>query len=239
VAPPAPARQPDNARFGAAARFSLLGPGFDFAGRVSPRANVRAGINLFNYNLNFNRNGMSYAGHLSLKTMETHYDFFPKAGAFHVSPGMLIFLGDPVSATASAGPGEYFSLNGVSYVSSPTDPVTGSGKINFNRAAPEITAGFGNLVPRKRKESGKVKRITVPFEAGLAFTGAAKSRLNLSGSVCDPSYSSTGPAVVNCRTIDSDPAVQANIAAEQATINKDISALKVYPIVSLGIGIKF
>jgi hypothetical protein len=33
--------------------------------------------------------------------------------------------------------------------------------------------------------------------------------------------------------------VQSNVVAEQAKINKDTSAFKVYPIISIGFGYKF
>ena len=221
------------ARFGVAAKFSLLGGGLEAAGRVSERTNVRAGFNMFSYSgLTFDHDSVSYKGTLSFKTVEAHYDFFPWHGGFHVSPGLLVFLGDPLKATASVAGGNYFTLGGQPYISSTTDPVKGRAKIDFNRAAPEITVGWGNLVSRKEN-----KRVTVPFEVGIAFQGAPQSNLNLSGSVCDQSPV-TGLAV-NCRAIASDSSVKAKIGAEQTSLNSQMSAFKVYPILSVGIGFKF
>jgi hypothetical protein len=47
--------------------------------------------------------------------------------------------------------------------SDPTNPVTGRGKIDFNRAAPMIAAGWGNLISRQPG-----KHFSVPVELGLA-----------------------------------------------------------------------
>lgn len=52
------------------------------------------------------------------------------------------------------------------------------------------------------------------------------------GNVCDPSG-------LDCRSISSDPTVQSNIVTEENKINKNISPLRFYPIVSLGLGWKF
>jgi len=57
--------------------------------------------------------------------------------------------------------------------------------------------------------------------------------LNLGGSVCDPT---TG---LNCRTIASDPTVQANVTSEQQKIAKDINPYRFYPVISLGVGFNF
>ena len=166
-------------------------------------------------------------GQLNLKTFEAHYDFFPRAGSFHISPGVLTFIGDPMSATASVPGGSYFTIGGQSYESSPSDPVKGSAKFDFNPAAPVITVGWGNLVSRREG-----KHLAVPFELGIAFQGAPSSTLALSGSVC----SQVG---VNCRSIASDSTVQSKVLSEETSLNSKMSAYKYYPILSLGIGFKF
>jgi hypothetical protein len=92
--------------------------------------------------------------------------------------------------------------------------------------APTAAAEKGNLVPRSNR------RFSVSFEAGAAYQGPPRAALALSGSTCD----FTG---LNCRTISSDPAIQANVLAEQAKINKSVSPFRFYPIVSIGVGYKF
>ena len=233
-APPAPtapssaiSSNEDSGRVGIGVKASLLGGGFEVAARVTHRTNVRAGFNVFSYSRTFNKDGVAYGGQLSLKTIEAHYDFFPFAGSFHVSPGVLAYIGDPITATASVPGGQSFTLGGAVFFSDTAVPVTGNGKIDFNRAAPVATLGWGNLVPRKAS-----KHFSVPFEIGVAFQGTPKATLNLAGNVCD------FPGV-NCRSVTTDSFVQAHIQSEQTKINNSMSLFKAYPLISIGFGYKF
>jgi hypothetical protein len=214
-------------RIGAGVKLSTLGGGGEVAVRVTERTNVRAGFNVITYSRGFNKDGINYNGQLNFKTFEAHYDVFPWAKSFHISGGVLVYAADPITATASVPGSQSFTLGGVDFVSDPANPVTGNGKIVFNRAAPTVTFGFGNLVPRSEN-----KHFSIPVEFGVAFQGSPKATLGLTGSVCDP----TG---LNCRLVASDPTVQNQIISEQNKINNSMSFFKVYPIISVGLGYKF
>jgi len=220
----------DSGSFGIGVKGSLLGGGVEAAARVTHRTNIRGGFNMFSYSRTFTKDNVPYDGQLSFKTVEAHYDIFPFAGAFHVSPGVLIYAATPITATATVPSNQSFSLGGTTYISAAGAPVNGNGNIKFNQAAPMATVGWGNLVPRKRS-----KHFSIPVELGVAFQGSPKATLNLAGSVCDPGP--TGP--VNCRTIASDPTVQANILSEQNKLNNSMRFFKAYPIISVGFGYKF
>lgn len=215
----------DQGRVGFAVKGSLLGVGAEVATRVTHRTNARAGFNVFGYSRTFDKDGISYGGHLSFRTIEAHYDIFPWAGSFHISPGLLAYIGNPITASAVVPGNSQFTLGGVSYYSDPNKPLSASGRINFNQVSPMLTVGFGNLVHRDSK------RFSVPFEIGVAFQGSPKSTLNLGGNVCDA-------VGVNCRAA-LDPIVQSNMVAEQTKINNSMSFFKVYPIISVGFGYKF
>jgi len=217
----------DTGRVGAAVKVSALGGGAEVAARVTHRTNVRAGFNVITYSRGFNKDGIAYNGQLDFKTFEAHYDVFPWAKSFRVSGGVLVYAADPITATALVPGNQSFTLGGVSFISDPANPVSGNGKIVFNRAAPTITFGFGNLVPRK-----KSKHFSIPVEFGVAFQGSPKATLGLAGGACD----STG---VNCRPVASDPTIQSQILSEQNKINNSMSFFKVYPIISAGVGYKF
>lgn len=212
---------------GAGVKVSTLGVGVEAAVQVTSRTNLRAGVNVLGYSRGFNKDGVAYAGHLNFKTFEAHYDIFPWAKSFHISPGVLVYAADPIKATASVPANQSFTLGGVDYISDPADPVTGSGKIDFYKAAPTVTVGFGNLISRNES-----KHFSVPVEFGVAFQGSPKATLALAGSVCD----STG---LNCRTVASDPTVQSNILSEQNKLNHSMRFFKAYPILSVGFGYKF
>ena len=230
VPPPVPSAAAStdqgSGRVGIGVKASTLGGGAEVAFRVTDRSNVRTDFNMINYSRDFSKDGIGYNGQLSFKTVEAHFDFFPFAGSFHISPGVLAYIGDPITGTPSVPGGQSFTLGGKAFFSDTTTPVAGSGKINFNRAAPTVTVGWGNLVPRS------IKRFSIPFEIGIAFQGSPQTTLNLTGNVCD----SPG---VNCRPVASDSVVQSQIHTEQTKINNSLSLFKIYPIISIGFGFKF
>ena len=92
----------DSGTFGAGVKVSLLGAGAEAAVRVSHRSNIRAGFNAIMYDRGFDKDGIAYRGQLDFKTFEAHYDYFPWARSFHVSPGVLIYAADPITGTTTA-----------------------------------------------------------------------------------------------------------------------------------------
>ncbi|HZE22454.1 MAG TPA: hypothetical protein VE054_00560 [Blattabacteriaceae bacterium] len=218
----------DSGWFGIGVKTSFLGVGAELAARVSHHSNARAGFNILGYSRTFSKDGISYGGHLSFRTIEAHYDIYPWAGNFHVSPGVLAYMGNPITANAIVPGNQSFSLGGQTYYSDSSAPVTANGKMNFNQVSPTATFGWGNLVRRN-------KRFSIPVEIGAAFQGSPKSMLNLAGNVCN---APSGTLLRSCMSTAS-ASVQGNVVAEQVKINKSLSAFKVYPIISVGFGYKF
>jgi hypothetical protein len=216
--------------FGLGVKASLLGVGAEVATRVTHRTNARVGFNVLGYSRDFSKDGISYNGHLDFRTVEAHYDIFPWARSFHVSPGVLAYIGNPITANAAVPGNQSFTLGGQTYYSDPSAPMTASGKVNFNQVSPMVTVGWGNLV---RRDS---KHFSIPVEFGVAFQGSPKSTLNLAGNVC--TGGPAGSLGATC-TNTSDPTVQSNVLSEQTKINKSMSPFKVYPIISVGFGYKF
>jgi hypothetical protein len=221
-------RTDENTRdVGVGIKLSSLGLGAEVGVAMTHRSNLRAGFNVLGFSHTFTKHGIAYQGHLNFKTFEAHYDFFPWAGSFHVSPGMLVYTADPIKANAFVPGNRDFTLGGVTFYSDPSSPTTARGKINFNRAAPIITVGWGNLISRKEGS-----RFSFPFEVGIAIQGSPNTSLEFTGNVC------TSPGV-NCTGAASDPAVQRNILSEQKKINNSLSLLRVYPIMSSGFAVTF
>ncbi len=226
-APAVPAKGKGEGRvpIGVGVKVSTLGIGGEAAVALTHRSNVRVGFNAFSYGDTFGKDGVTYKGTLDLRSLQATYDLF-LLGGFHVSPGVLIYNGNKVTANASVPGGQSFTLSNVNYVSDAADPVTGTGKLAVYKAAPMLLFGFGNLVPRGSRH------FSTSLEIGAAYQGPPRVTLNLTGSACDP----TG---VNCRSITSDPTIQANIVLEQAKLNKSASPYKFYPVLSFGVGFKF
>jgi hypothetical protein len=208
------------------AKVGVLGIGVEAATPLARRFNLRGGANFFSYTDNLTSDGIHYDAKLRFRSGEASLDWFPFVRSFHISPGLLFYNGNQITGSAAVPGGQTFTLNDVTYRSSPSDPVNGTGRLKFNQAAPKVTVGFGNMLPRNGGH------FSVPFELGFAYEGYPKVALNLAGTVCDP----TG---VNCEAIASDPSVQANIAAQQTKISNDAAPARFYPLLSLGFAYSF
>ena len=224
-APQQHAKKGEAGLIGVGIRLSTLGAGAEVGVSLSNRLNVRGGFNIFQYNRGFNHDGITYKGQLNLRSGEAHLDWYPIGHTFHLSPGLLVYNGNGATATANVPGGSTFTLGGTTYTSDPTNPITGTGKLDFVKAAPTAMFGFGNLVPQSR-------HFTYNFELGAVFQGSARTKLNLTGNACDFSG-------LNCVNAATDPTVQQNVVAEQTKINNKLSPFKYYPVISFGFGYRF
>ncbi len=213
-------------RIGVGVKISTLGIGGEVATAVTHSSNVRMGFNAFSYSRGFAQDGVNYNGSLTLRSVEAHFDWFPFAGSFHISPGVMAYNGNQVKGNATVLAGQAFSLGNGIYTTDPANPMIGTGKIDFARVAPTFLVGWGNLLPRHGR------RWSIPVEIGFAYQGQPRATLALAGGVCDVS-------LTFCRSVASDPTVQANILAEQTKINNNLSLYKFYPVISVGFGYKF
>ena len=226
---PAPQRPIRDTRggnqLGIGVRLSTLGAGAEAAASLIDKLNLRGGFNVFMYDRDFNHDGIAYKGQLNLRSGELHLDWYPFGHGFHLSPGLLVYNGNGATANANVPGNSTFTLGGTTYLSDPTNPIAGKGKVDFVKAAPTALFGFGNLVPRTR-------HFSTNFELGVVFQGSARTTLNLTGNACDI----TGTTCVNAAT---DPTVQANIKAEETKLNNKLSPFKYYPVISFGFGYRF
>jgi hypothetical protein len=228
-APPTPPKAPEGSSrpgFAIAFKTSSLGLGFESGVSMSRFIDIRGGFDMFTLNPSFTDSGVRYKGNLRLRSAQALVDLKPFSDWFHISPGMMIYNGNQLTATASVPGGQTFSLGGASFRSNPANPINGSGQMTFRKAAPMVLFGFGTLVPHSR-------HFTFYNDIGVVFQGEPKTVLNLAGSACDPV---TGLACVNAAT---DPTIQSQVQAQQTKINNDTKIAKYYPVFALGFGFKF
>ena len=212
-------------RIGIGLRVSTLGPGAEVAYEVTRHINVGGGFNFFSLSENFTNGGVSYGGTVKLQSGDAHLDYF-LWHSLHVSPGILFSNRSLLSATLGVPGGNTFSLSGTTYTSDSANPLAGRGALNFNNTvAPSILFGVGNLVPRDNHH------FSVKFDVGGAYRGSPNVKLNFTGSVCDQNGA-------NCQSAASYATFQNSVLAQQSKFNKDISALKFYPIIRLEFGFK-
>jgi hypothetical protein len=214
-------------KFGVAIGVGTLGVGIQAGTAVAKHTNLRFGFNFFSYSLSGtdSKSNLQYNGTLRLASAEALVDQYIK-GPFHISGGALIYDGFRGTASIRVPGGQTLTLNHIQYYSSQSDPVTGTGTIGSRKVAPEVLFGFGNLLPRSSRH------FTATFDIGVAFQGSPQAKLSLLGSTC--SSPTTG-----CSTISSNASVQANITAQQNTINDDLKPFQFYPVIRIAFGYKF
>jgi hypothetical protein len=229
--PPAPGTSRE-ARVGIGVKISTLGIGGEVAVRVLRRANVRGGFNALGFSHSFSaNNGIDYSGSLHLRSAEAHFDYF-LFRSFHISPGVVLYNGNNLTANAFLPGGQTFTAGGTEYESSSANPINAQFTANVNRVAPEILLGVGNLVPRGHRHW------SINAEFGVDYEGAPKIAFGVTGFACMPP-STSGPTCVNAAT---DPTVQSNVAAQQATYNHDVSTkfyYRLWPVLSTGFSYSF
>lgn len=112
AAPAAPAKKSSEGRIpiGVGVKVSMLGIGGELALAVSHRTNVRFGFNAFSDGHTFDKDGVTYKGNLNLRSAQATYDMFLLKG-LHLSPGVLLYNGNQVTANASVPGGRTFTLS--------------------------------------------------------------------------------------------------------------------------------
>ncbi len=225
---PAVAQNPAlHSNVGFAAKVSTLGAGADVAFPVFDRANVRAGFSAFSLSHDFDNDGITLAASLQMRSFSAYFDWFAFGGSFHVSPGVMLYNGNKVSAVATVPAGRSFDLGDLRLVSSSANPVNGTATIRLGKkVAPSIVMGWGNIVPHGNR------RWSIPVELGIVYSSAPTTTLALGGNACLQNE-------VVCRSIATEPILQAEVVKERANMNSDLSPFKILPVVSVGFSYKF
>ncbi len=221
------------------AGISTLGIQLQAATNLSRHFNLRGTGSIFNYSHNFASNGLNADAKLNLASAGAALDIYPFRVGFRLSPGVLFYNQNQLTAAVTVPAGSSFTLNGTKYYSANANagtgatPVNGTGTLglNTNKAAFTITTGWGNMIPRKG-------HFSVPFELGVAVTGSPTVNVNLGGwacydqaqTECTDLSSTTNPIAI---------AIQGNLAAQEAKWVSDLKPLTVYPIISVGVAYSF
>jgi hypothetical protein len=226
-------------RFGLGVGVSPLGIGLQTATNLNDHLNLRANGSFFNYNTSFTTSGFTADANLNLASAGASLDYYPFHAGFRLSPGVLFYNNNGLTATDTVAGGTSFTLNGDTFYSANPNsatgatPVNGNASLGLNSTKPSftMTTGWGNLVPR----SGW--HISFPFEIGAAFTGSPTLNATLAGWACHDQ------AQTQCTNLSSNNPialqVQNDLKAQLAKWTNDLSPLKIYPILSVGVGYSF
>jgi hypothetical protein len=204
-------------------KANTLGAGAELATPLFRRFNLRAGVNFLAFAYPFGID-VNYNANLHFKSSQSTLDWFPGGHAFHISTGIL-YSKNTVSSTATVPAGQNFTLGDQSFINSVGDPVHGNMSLAYpSTLSPMLLLGFGNILPRTSR------RLSIPMEFGVAYTGAATINVNLTGTACTND---------GCTRFGGNSEVQTSLTQEIHKINEDLKKVPVYPILSLGVAYHF
>jgi hypothetical protein len=219
--------------------LSPLGVQLQATTNLAPHFNLRASGNVFNYSTNFTTSGITANANLNMKSAGAAVDIYPFHRGFRISPGLLFYNGNQVTAAANVPGGTSFTLNNQTYYSANANPITGATPVNGNAAlsihttnpAFTITTGWGNTLPAHGHWS-------FPFEVGVALTGAPSLNVNLGGWACYDK-AQTLCTDINSKTDPIALEIQSNLHTQVSKWASDVEPLKTYPIASFGVAYNF
>lgn len=211
-------------QMGVAAEIGLGGPEFEVATPLSRKFDLRAGVNTFTHISTFQEQGANIEANIQLLSSHASLDWFPFGGNFRLSPQVYFANNNRATATATVPPGSTISLNGQDYISSPVDPLSGYGRIDFRKVAPGFSIGFGSIVPRK------INGLSFPIEIGFYYVGQPALQVSFTGSACNPGI----PPSIGCQSVSQDPGFQKSLTAFVARNNRNLRYARLFPIFSVG-----
>jgi predicted nucleic acid-binding Zn ribbon protein len=203
--------------FAVAVRAGTPGVGLDLDLGLSPSFGMRVGFAGFNVNHSVDTSDVDYDGRLKLRTVTGLLDWYIFQGAFHLTAGVagngtkLDVVGQPSQGS--------FTINGTTYTSSQLGSLSGELKFG-NSVSPYVGFGWGN-------PAGESSRLHFLFDVGAIYGGTPSVSLTAQ---CGPAAPS-GSALCD--------QIQSNVLTEEQKLRHKADILQWYPVVNLGIAVRF
>lgn len=199
-----------------AVRAGSFGYGADVDFGLTKTLNVRLGYNTFDYSRTVDDTDVTYDGKLKIAAASAIFDWHVFNGGFRLSFGAAE-KGPKVDITGVPSSNNTYELNNHIYSANQIGSINGSIKIG-DSAAPYIGIGWGNTVDEE-------DRFTFLLDLGVIHTGKPKTSLTVT---CNSSLPSA-----TCTQLQND----AN--AEKADLDNNLTGYEWYPVVSLGLAVRF
>jgi hypothetical protein len=225
---PAPARiwMPFS-HVGAGANIGTTGLAVEVAAPYGAYWNIRVGVSYLACTRTFHNGGAPFEGNVRLGGARAGIDWFPTAGGFHISLGVLVPNLTQTSARIALQPGKSITIEGTQYTTDVAHPFRGSAHSEISPIAPLLAVGWGNLIPRNYH-----KRLTFPIEIGAIYEGPPTVHATNAGDIC----TSDG----GCRPSSIDPEFNQNLATALGDVNSSLDRYaRLFPIISAGVGYRF
>ncbi|MBP6571035.1 MAG: hypothetical protein KA226_06415 [Gemmatimonadales bacterium] len=198
------------ADFFIAGRAGSLGLGIEVAKLITPNIGIRGGAYRFSHTISRSQSDVDFDADLKFKGMTGLVDLYlSPRGSFHFTGGIM---STPAEIDATGKPtGGTYTFDGTDYTAAQVGTVTGTGR--WPKTMPYAGLGWGT--PASKKGG-----ITMLLDLGV---GIGKPTVGLSASAATP-----GSALAQ------------DIEDERLKIQADVDKyLKVYPVISLGLAIRF
>jgi hypothetical protein len=212
---------------GVAVKFGLAGVGFDVATPLVPgRLNLRGGASFFSYSPSTitTSDNLNIDGSLKFQNAAAMVDYFPFRGRFRLSGGMTVYNFTNLNAAVTVPAGNSFTLGNTTYYSDPNKPLTGNATFNFGgKTAGRVSIGTGNMLSKKG-------RFTFQSELGVQFFSSPTVSYAFTGNGCQ---TKVGTVYTNCG-----PVATTDVTSEQNKMQNDLTDLKFFPVLSIGLGFR-
>lgn len=193
-----------------AGRAGTLGLGVEVAKLITPNIGLRGGLYRFTHTVSRNQSDVEFDADLKFNGMTGLVDLYlSPRGSFHLTGGVM---SAPAEVDATGKPtGGTYTFDGTEYTAAQVGTVNGTGR--WPKTMPYAGLGWGT--PASKKGG-----ITMLFDLGV---GIGKPTVGLSASAATP-----GSALAQ------------DVEEERVKIQADVDKyFKVYPVVSLGLAIRF
>jgi hypothetical protein len=204
-----------HAESGIGLRVGSMGIGVDVDFALAKKLNGRVGYNFFNHDTTLDDTGVHYDTTIKISSLSGLLDWHVADNGFRLTAG-VVSSGPKVAAVGTPSSGSYAIGNGT-YSAAQVGSVGGELKIGKS-VAPYLGIGYGRVAGNKR-------RVTFLADLGAFHVGDVDVSLT---ATCGSSL----PAA-QCTQLQND--VQAEIRELKASAN----GAGWYPVISLGVGIRF
>lgn len=204
-----------SADVGVSLRAGTLGAGAEFNVGLTEKLNLRLGYSFLDYDESIEDTDVVYDGDLSLRNATALLDYHVLGGGFRLSFGAV---GAGTKLDVEAKPSGTYEIGDQVFTASQVGRLFGKVEMG-NDIAPYIGIGWGNTV-----DSGG--RVTVLFDIGAVYTGSPDVNLT---AVC----ASTVQGQLAC------PRLQQEVEREEDEFADEATIYEWYPVISLGLAIRF
>lgn len=191
------------------AKAGTLGIGGEIVTDIVPDVHIRGSFQWLDFGFDAEFDDIDYDVDVEFLNPMLLLDWYPFAGGFRISAGVL-FNGSDIDLEATSD--EPVEIGDTLYDPSEFGSVVGESE--FDDVAPYVGIGFGNPL----SSDG---RWGFSADAGVAFIGSPNVNLRI-----------TGPFADNA-------ALLADLAEEEEEIEDDLDRLRVYPVLSLTLYYRF